>query len=77
MKDMFYDWQAKGITSILHEKPGGYSNNTAMVYGLANKVELEGVRIMTGVEVVTGRHAGYRPRAAPNQRRYVSTGDSR
>ncbi|MGI9289025.1 MAG: NAD(P)/FAD-dependent oxidoreductase [Pseudomonadales bacterium] len=53
MKNMFYDWQAKGITSVLHEKPGGYSNNAAMVNGLANKVELEEVRIMTGV-MVTG-----------------------
>ena len=24
MKNMFSDWQAKGITSILHEKQGGY-----------------------------------------------------
>ncbi len=62
MKNMFYDWQAKGITSVLHEKPGGYSNNAAMVYGLANKVEFEGVRIMTGVAVTgfksaAGSHA--------------------
>ena len=51
MKTLFYDWQAQGITSVLHEKPGGYANNTGMVYGLANKAELEGVRILTGVKV--------------------------
>ena len=27
MKNIFSDWQAKGITSILHEKQGGYSFN--------------------------------------------------
>lgn len=51
MKNMFYDWQAQGITSVLHEKPGGYSNNTKMAYGLATKAESEGVRIMTGCKV--------------------------
>ena len=51
MKSIFSDWQAQGITSVLHEKPGGYANNTAMVYSLANKAELEGVRIITGVKV--------------------------
>src|SRR5262245_54448441 len=29
MKSLFSDWQAKGITSILHEKKGGYANNQA------------------------------------------------
>ncbi len=51
MKDLFHDWQAQGITSVLHEKKGGYSNNTKAMYGLAGKAEAEGVRIMTGVEV--------------------------
>lgn len=55
MKSMFYDWQAKGITSVLHEKLGGYANNTGMVYGMAGKAEMEGVRIMTGVEVTGAR----------------------
>jgi len=52
MRDFFDDWQAKGITSVLHEKRGGYANNTKSVYGLAKKVEDLGVRIITGVEVV-------------------------
>jgi glycine/D-amino acid oxidase-like deaminating enzyme len=52
MKNMFHDWQAQGITSVLHEKKGGYANNTKAIYGLANKAEAEGVRIMTGIEVI-------------------------
>jgi glycine/D-amino acid oxidase-like deaminating enzyme len=51
MQNLFSDWQAKGITSVLHEKKGGYANNTASLYGLAKKAEDEGVRIMTGVQV--------------------------
>jgi len=51
MKSLFHDWQAKGITSVLHEKKGGYANNTRSLYGLAGKAEAEGVRILTGVAV--------------------------
>ena len=51
IKGLFYDWQAQGITSVLHEKSGGYSNNTRAMYGLAAKAEAEGVRILTGVAV--------------------------
>lgn len=51
MKGIFDDWQAQGITSVLHEKKGGYANNTASMYGLAKKAEDLGVRILTGVEV--------------------------
>ena len=52
MKAMFDDWQAKGITSVLHEKKGGYANNTKAIYGLAKKAENEDVRIITGLKVV-------------------------
>ena len=51
MKEILSDWRAQGITSVLHEKKGGYANNTASIYGLAGKAEAEGVRIMTGVTV--------------------------
>ena len=51
MMNIFNDWQAQGITSVLHEKLGGYANNTTSMYGLAKKVEALGVRIVTGVEV--------------------------
>ncbi len=51
MRTIFHDWQARGITSVLHEKKGGYANNTKSMYGLAGKAEAEGVRILTGVKV--------------------------
>jgi glycine/D-amino acid oxidase-like deaminating enzyme len=51
MRGLFDDWQAQGITSVLHEKRGGYANNTTSIYGLAKKAEDLGVRILTGVTV--------------------------
>src|SRR5712691_7881242 len=48
---MFEDWQAPGITSVLHEKKGGYANNIRAVRGLAAKAEAEGLRIAAGVRV--------------------------
>lgn len=51
MKSIFDDWQAQGITSVLHEKKGGYANNTKAIYALAEKAESVGVRIISGVEV--------------------------
>lgn len=51
MKNIFSDWRAQGITSILHEQPGGYANNTLAMEGLAKKVESEGVSIISGVTV--------------------------
>ena len=57
MKNIFDDWQAKGITSVLHEKRGGYANNTSSIYGLARKAEDLGVRILTGT-VVKGFKSG-------------------
>jgi glycine/D-amino acid oxidase-like deaminating enzyme len=61
MKGIFGDWQAKGITSILHEKKGGYANNRASMEGLANKARGLGVRIVEGVKVTgfrTGSNSG-------------------
>lgn len=51
MKGILEDWQAKKITSVLHEKRGGYAYNTKALYRLADKAEALGVRILTGVEV--------------------------
>jgi len=51
MRGLFDDWRAPGTTSVLHEKKGGYANNTASIYGLAGKAEAEGVRIISGVRV--------------------------
>lgn len=50
-ENIFDDWQAKKITSVLHEKKGGYANQMRSLYRLADKAEAEGVRILTGVEV--------------------------
>lgn len=51
MESIFPDWQAQGVTSVLHEKRGGYANNVASVRGLAAMAEAEGVRILTGISV--------------------------
>jgi glycine/D-amino acid oxidase-like deaminating enzyme len=51
MRALFDDWQAKGITTVLHEKRGGYANNLASMRALARKAEAAGVRIVTGVKV--------------------------
>lgn len=51
MRGIFGDWQAQKITSVLHEKQGGFSNQTKTMYALAKKVEALGVRILSGVEV--------------------------
>ena len=51
MQGLFGDWQAPGITSVLHEKRGGYAHNKASMHGLADKARGAGARILTGVEV--------------------------
>ena len=51
MKNIFSDWRARGITSVLHEKKGGYAHNAAAIYALADMAEVEGVRIISGVIV--------------------------
>ncbi len=51
LRELLGDWQAPGITNVLHETRGGYANNRASMLGLAAKAEAEGVRIVTGVRV--------------------------
>jgi glycine/D-amino acid oxidase-like deaminating enzyme len=51
MREIFFDWQAQGITCVLHEQRGGYANNVASMRGLATKAQAEGVEIRTGVSV--------------------------
>ena len=58
MLDMFDDWQAAGITAILHERRGGYANNVRSLRGLAGKAEAEDVRILPGVRVTGVRTSG-------------------
>jgi glycine/D-amino acid oxidase-like deaminating enzyme len=55
MRDIFHDWQAENITSVLREHRGGYANNKASMRALAAKAQAEGVRLCTGVRV-TGLH---------------------
>jgi len=57
MQGLFHDWQAKNITSVLHEKRGGYANNQASLRGLEQKARALGVEIVTGA-TVTGFRTG-------------------
>src|SRR5437868_2082546 len=45
MHHMFPDWKARGLTTCLHEKQGGFAFNISSVMGLAAKAESEGVTI--------------------------------
>jgi len=58
MRSIFNDWQARGITSVLHEKRGGYANNVESMRGLADKATSQGVRIESGVAVTGFRRDG-------------------
>ncbi len=51
MRNIFGDWQAQGITSVLHEKRGGYANNRMAIEGVAAKAKAHGVRLLEGVTV--------------------------
>lgn len=60
MEQMFSDWQAPGVSVILHEKRGGYANNVSSLAGLAGKARAAGVTITTGVAVTGFRFEGER-----------------
>ena len=51
MKGIFDDWQAQGITSILHEKKGGYAFNKDSIKALEKKSVNNGVNVIKGVKV--------------------------
>ena len=57
MKGIFHDWQAKEITSVLHEKKGGYAFNKDSIKALENKATINGVKVIKGV-TVTGFKRG-------------------
>src|SRR5688572_1843653 len=57
MQGLLSDWQAQNITSVLHEKRGGYANNMASLRGLSSKAKALGVEIIEGV-TVTGLRRG-------------------
>lgn len=52
LRDIFGDWRAPGVTSVLHEHRGGYANNMASVRALARRATGAGARVRTGVRVV-------------------------
>ena len=52
MQSIFSDWQAQGVTSVLHEHRGGYANNMASLKGLLGKAEAHDVNVVGGVEVL-------------------------
>ncbi|HKY49597.1 MAG TPA: FAD-binding oxidoreductase [Acidimicrobiia bacterium] len=60
MQGIFSDWQAQGISVILHEKQGGYANNMSSIKGLAMKAENLGVRILAPVTVTGFKRASGR-----------------
>ena len=62
MKTIYDDWQAKEITSVLHEKRGGYAFNKDSIKGIAKKAEANGTKIITGVKV-TGFKRGSNSKA--------------
>jgi glycine/D-amino acid oxidase-like deaminating enzyme len=68
MQGLLHDWQAKNITSVLHEKRGGYANNKASLAGLERKTRALGVDIVTGVAVT-----GFRSDAGSGAVRAVET----
>lgn len=69
MQGLFHDWSAEGITSILHEKKGGYANNKAAMHGLAEKARGQGVNILSGVAVT-----GFEPDSGPIRRVQTEAG---
>jgi methylglutamate dehydrogenase subunit A len=58
MQDMFPDWQARGTTTVLHEKQGGYANNKRSLAGLSAKARAAGVDIRPGTRVTGVRLDG-------------------
>lgn len=52
MQTIFPDWQADGVTSVLHEKRGGYANNKESLRGLAQKARANGAVIAENTEVI-------------------------
>jgi methylglutamate dehydrogenase subunit A len=58
MTGLFPDWQAPCATTVLHEKQGGYANNTKAVAGLEAKARAAGVQILSGTQVTGLQQSG-------------------
>ena len=52
MKNIYNDWQAKEITSVLHEKKGGYAFNKDSIKAIGKKAENHGAKIINGIKVI-------------------------
>ena len=50
-ENIFEDWQAQRITSVLHEKKGGYAFNKDSIKALEKKAIAGGVSILKGITV--------------------------
>jgi len=72
LQSIFPDWQAKRITSVLHEQRGGYANNRASLRGLATKARAAGVSILTGTRVTGLRLEGNRVTAVETEAGVIS-----
>ncbi len=57
MEGMFGDWQAQGITAVLHEKRGGYAENGPSLRGLRAKGAAFGVDVHAPVRVTGFRRS--------------------
>src|SRR5438105_2371121 len=66
MRTLFSDWQAANITSVLHEKRGGYANNLAAVRGLARKRNRSVSRSSTASRSGDFVRATDRPQSTPS-----------
>ena len=56
MREMFPNWKARGLTSLLQEHRGGFAFNKDAINGLADKARSEGVTIYDGVQVTGFKH---------------------
>ncbi len=52
MKGIFDDWQAQGITSVLHEKKGGYAFNKDSIKALESKSTSNGVQVIQPLQEI-------------------------
>jgi len=42
MRSLFHDWQARSITSVLHDKSGDYANNSKALAGFDQPAQWAG-----------------------------------
>lgn len=52
LRSLFPDWQARGVTAVLHEQRSGWADAGTTVAALAGLARAAGARIVEGVEVL-------------------------